>query len=160
MSSPATREEILNRLATILAGISGIATFARNQILLEDAELPAVVLLDGSEDVVSKVVEMKTRWMPPVHVRMQPQIYVAIKKRDNTSNTTVNGVYDPIGAEINHWRDMIRAAIEGDETLLDMLTTEGQIFYRGMITDMQDGQPVQGQAVIKLDLHYVLMPAA
>lgn len=155
----ATREEILARIFETLSSISGIVTCCRNQVLLEYPELPAIIMLDGREDIATPdIVQNKSVRMPPAVMRLQPVIIFGVKRRDTTANLTVNGVDAPLGEEVNHWRDMILAAITGDLTLTSMLTAHGQIHYRGMETDMTFGGSVQGEARLFIDFYYLWAP--
>jgi hypothetical protein len=156
----ATREQILTQIEAVLASISGVATCARNRGLLTTDETPAIILLDGREDIVSTVVPQKTVRMPPAIFRLQPQIFAILTQRDDATNTTVNGVFRPIGPEISYWRDAVLGALINDPTLLEMITTTGQIVFRGMETDMQTGGTIQGQLRLLIDFHYVWIPLA
>jgi len=156
----ATREQILTQIEAVLASISGVATCARNRGLLTADERPAIILLDGREDIVSTVVPQKTVRMPPAIFRMQPQIFAILQQRDDATNATINGISKPVGAEINFWRDAILSALINDDALIEMLTTTGQIVFKGMETDLQTGGTIQGQLRLFIDFHYVWSPPA
>src|SRR5882724_3643835 len=113
---PATREQLLNQIEAALASISGVATCARNRGLLKEDEKPAIILLDGIERSTMEVARNKSVRMPPVIFKMQPQIFVVLQQRDTATNMTLNGVANPIGPEINYWRDIVIAALINDPT--------------------------------------------
>jgi hypothetical protein len=160
-STLASREDILAQIETVLASISGVATCARDRGLLETDELPAIILLDGREDIVqTNVATYKSVLMPPAIFRLQPQIFLILPQRDDATNQTVNnGTYQPVGPQLSYWRDVILGALINDPTLLAMITTSGQISYRGMETDMQTGGTLQGQLRLHIDFNYVWAPA-
>ena len=144
----------------------GIRNYARNRAQfadvagsVEDAEVfPAAVLLDGSEDMLSSVVPQKSVLMPPALMRLRPEIYVLLRQRDDATNLTLDGQPAPVGPELTAWRDAVLSALINDPTLLDLLTTSGQIVYRGCITDMASGRTLLGQIQILIDFHYVWFP--
>jgi hypothetical protein len=157
----ASREDILAQIETTLASISGVATCARDRGLLETDELPAIILLDGREDIVqTNVAAMKSVKMPFAIFRLQPQIFLILPQRDDATNTTVNnGLYQPVGPQLSYWRDAILAALINDPTLIGLLGSEGQIVFRSSETDMQTGSTLQGQLRLQVDFHYVWQPA-
>lgn len=156
----ASREDILTQIGAILASIAGVMTFARNRGEATDVELPAIILLDGREDIVdNRVAQMKSVRMPPAVFRLQPQIFVILRQRDDATNLTLDGHDAPIGPELSYWRDAVLAALINDPVLIDMLGTTGQIVYRGMTTDMVTGATLQGQMQLFLDFNYVWSPA-
>ena len=156
----ATREDILAQIHTILASISGVATCARDRGLLETHELTAIILLDGREDIVQpNVAAMKSVKMPFAIFRLQPQIFVILPQRDDATNTTVSdGVFQPVGPELSHWRDLVLGVLINDPTLIGLLGSEGQIVYRACQTDMTTGSTLQGQLQLTVDFHYVWSP--
>lgn len=158
-AAPATREQILVQIGSILASIAGVKTFCRDRGELGDIELPAIIMLDGREDIVdNRVAQMKSVRMPPAVFRLQPQIFVILRQRDDASNLTLDGADAPIGPELSYWRDAVLSALINDPTLIGMLDTSGQIVYRGMTTDMVTGATLQGQMQLFIDFHYVWFP--
>ena len=158
MTAVASREQILTQIEAVLATVPGIVTCARNRGLLPEDAKPAIIMLDGREDIVSTVVPQKSVRMPPAIFRLQPQIFVILQQRDDATNSTVMGVAKPIGPEISYWRDTILSLLINDPTLLSMVTTTGQIVFRGMETDMQTGNTMLGQLRLFIDFHYVWFP--
>jgi hypothetical protein len=155
----ASREDILGQIFATLSSLAGVMTCARDRGLLETDELPAIILLDGREDIVSNPVPMKSVRMPPSVFRLQPQIFLILPQRDDASNQTVgNGVFQPVGPQLSYWRDAMLAALINDPTLVGLLGSTGQIVYRGMETDMATGSTLQGQLRLLIDFHYVWFP--
>jgi hypothetical protein len=155
----ASREDILNQIEITLASISGVKTCARDRGLLDEDEKPAIILLDGREDIAqTDVVRHKSVRMPPAIFRLQPQIFVVLPQRDTTMNTTLNGLPAPIGPELSAWRDLILGALINDPTLVGLLGSEGQITYQGHETDMQTGRTLLGAMQLFVHFHYVWFP--
>jgi hypothetical protein len=161
------REAILEQLQTLLSGVSGIAGVYRDRGDLSTMELPAIILLDGSEEntMAEEAVRNKSRGWPGGIVNLKPDIIVVLQPRSDASNTTIdgpNGVLipaSPIGPEISQWRMSVRAAIENDPTLLSFLSPQGQITYLGSDTDMYTDSPtLQGRLLIRYSFRYWLTP--
>jgi len=85
---------------------------------------------------------------------------VLLKERDNAMNDSVNNVPDPVGQELNAWIDAIRSGLSNDSTLIDLLTPQGQVQYRGAWTDMQTSSTIIGELRIFVDLIYLWLPPA
>lgn len=164
-----TREEILERIVAVLGAVPGVAISARNRADLADTTLadafPAVIVLDGAEDMVQQIVPNKTVRMPPAIMRLRPEIFVILPQRDDATNQTLGGVDQPIGPDLSAFRDSCLAALINDAVLCGngrdvqgLLTTSGQIVYRGCSTDMASGRTLWGQLQLFIDFHYVWVP--
>ena len=151
-----TREAILVRLEEILAEIPGLNGAYRNQVDFPNEALPVAYLLDGSEELTMEVPPNKTLYMPPAIFALRPEIYVVLAQRDTKANTTVKGVFDPIGPAISAYRMLILDAVRTDQQLLSLLTTSGQVTFLGSQTDMQGGATVQGKLQMLFELRYLL----
>jgi hypothetical protein len=153
-----TREEILVRLLEILASLPDLNGAYRNQVDFPNDALPVAYLLDGSEELAMDVPvpTRKSVLMPPAIFALRPEIYVVLERRDTSANTTVKGVYAPIGPAISAYRMLILDAVTGDQTLQALLTTSGQITFLGSQTDMQGGATVWGRLQMLFELRYVL----
>jgi hypothetical protein len=155
------REAILVQFSDLLDGISGIKSNWRNRRSLKDVELPATDLLDGDEDVISDVARLKRPGMPPVITCMKPQVFLGIRARDNVDNMMLDGVLNPAGTELNSWRMILKAAIENDPGLLDLVTPNGGVYYRGCLTDMKVGRSIGAygaQLQLNYEIYYPLFP--
>jgi hypothetical protein len=154
----ATREQILAQIVAVLGSISGVMGVYRDRGLMGDEKLPAIVVLDGREDIVSNIPPLKSVQMTPAIFRLQPQIFVICRERDDATNLTLDGQDDPIGPELSGWRDVVLAHLVNDPTLVSMLTTSGQIVYRGSQTDMATGRLLRGELQLFIDFHYIWQP--
>jgi hypothetical protein len=150
------REAILTRLEEILGTLPGLNGAYRNQVDFPNEALPVAYLLDGSEELTMEVPPQKSVLMPPAIFALRPEIYVVLARRDTPANTTVKGVYDPIGPAISAYRMMILDAVTSDQTLISLLTTSGQITFLGSQTDMQGGATVWGKLQMLFELRYLL----
>lgn len=161
---PGSREEILARIFTLLGDVSGIAEVCRNRGNFEGVQLPALALLDGGHELVQEIRPGKTVQMPSALFTLKPGIVLITVPRATLSNLTlmVNGVEQPapIGPELSAWEDKICATIENDPTLLSLLTTSGQIVYKGSDTDMQWGSSMLGGLQLHYDFTYVRVSPA
>ena len=161
-----TREQILDRVLAVLGSISGVRDCARNRADYTDDNLPAIILLDGAETMLSPIVPQKSVLMPPALMRLRPEIFVILPKRDDVTNATVDGVPAPVGPELSFWRDAVLSALINDAALVGdggrtsggLLTTSGQIVYQGCSTDMASGRTLWGQLQVFIDFHYVWVP--
>jgi len=157
----ATREDILERIIGVLGGVSGVMEASRNRSEFTQDKLPAIILLDGSEEIAmdEPVPRLKTVRMVPAIMRLRPEIFVILPQRADATNTVMpDGTYNPIGPALSFWRDAVLAALINDATLVALLTSSGQIVYRGCATDMATGRTMWGQLQLFIDFHYVWFP--
>jgi hypothetical protein len=152
-------EQILERLEALLGSMSGLNGCWRDRGDMESADLPAALLLDGGEELLMDVPPMKSVSMPPAIFALRPQIFILMKERDDASNMTLNGIANPIGAEISFWRMAILNAVVNDPTLISIIGGQrgaGQIVYRGCDTDMQSGGLMIGRLQMNFEFRYLL----
>lgn len=168
-----TREAILARLEALLAGISGVAGVYRDRGDLGSMQLPAIILLDGTEDstVSEEVRRMKSVRFPGSTTELRPYIVVIPQPRTDASNLYVELdppkpgmpgpiVLAPIGPEISEWRMIVRNAIESDDQLLTILTPNGQVVYLGSDTDMvPESDTLLGRLLLRYAFLYWAEPA-
>lgn len=154
-----TREAILTQLEILLGDVSGIKNVFRDRIELQREELPALVLLDGRELPMSQIPYLKRVKMPPALFKIETQIWLALVPRDDITNATLDGVPAPIGPELSAYRMKILDAVINDPTLVAILTTTGQMEYRGHETDMAVGSTAVGNMMMRFDFTYVLVPS-
>lgn len=160
---PDRREEILARLYEILLeqaaalGVNLPNVFRnRGVVPAEPNELPALVLLDGSE-VSSIGGRTSTRqpnllvWRPGIAV-LRPQVWSLLKRRSLDE-------WAEIGPEMSLQRRTLFKAITTDTTIISLLSTNGHIEYNGCDTDMQTGSMMEGQLMLNFSFHYLLDPS-
>jgi hypothetical protein len=132
----------------------------RDRGQLDDDQLPAAYLLDGTEDIAMDVLvsTRKSVKMPPAIFAMHPQIWVVVKQRDRLDNLTIDGQPAAIGPELSAWRLAVRERVENDAGLLSLLTTSGQITFLGSETDMRSGGLMRGHLQMKYEFRFPLFP--
>ncbi len=153
------RELILLRLKAILDTIPGIIDCWRDRgdIPPKDSEtqapnLPAIVLLDGTEDIlVSTKGKNVYGRIPATLFTLKPQIFVILMPTGDALNTQ--------GQQMSAFRILVYKAITADAELLGLLGTSGGIEYRGSVTDMQSGGLLEGTIRLDFWLDYVFDPA-
>jgi hypothetical protein len=151
-----TREDILTRVEALLGDV-GLNVY-RDRGELERGSLPAIVLLDGREVIISEIANRKTVKMPAALFKMSVQVWLSLLPRDDVTNATLGGVAAPIGPELSRYRVLILNAVLNDDVLTSILTTTGQMEYRGCETDMAVGSSMVGQMMLSFDFTYVLFP--
>jgi hypothetical protein len=150
------REQILLRLQAILGGITGLAPTQvfrdRGEFDEERAVFPFSVLLDGTERKLSEGRDGRGGVVLPMIMELSPQIFLMLKPK-------VLNKASEYGPEISGWRVKVIKAIFYDSALLALLGANGGIDYRGMDTDMQTGQNMEGQIRFNFAFRYVLNPS-
>jgi hypothetical protein len=150
------REAILQRLFAILhtvtgpAVVDGVPCIFRNRGEVPPELLPALVLLDGREEIRLSA-SGKGGILAPTLFTLQPQVFVILRP------TTDNDNYG-IGEELSGYRMRLLKAFTTDDDLMGLLGSNGEIQYLGHETDMQTGSTMLGQMQMLLSLTYVLRP--
>lgn len=142
------REEVLARIEQILiemaTGIDGLNVY-RDRAEFEVEELPALVLLDGTEETEIKSKDKRG----PQIMRLLTQIFYVPIPPENQLNVG-------IGPLLSDYRVRMIKAVMTDYPLKDLIGDNGYVEYRGMETDMQSGGEVKGQSRIDFAFAYVL----
>lgn len=145
------RELILVRLLAILETIDIEAGHVyRDRAEFEKEELPALVLLDGSETKAMPSAGRAGGRVPQIMI-LTPQIFFVPLPTENSLN-------EGVGEMLSAFRIKIIKAILQDGQLEDLLGSNGYIEYRGTITDMQTGAEVQGQLQMDFAFTYTFDP--
>jgi hypothetical protein len=150
------REAILQRMLSILQGIPGPAvvdgepSIFRNRGEVPVEKMPALVLLDGRE-TINISTHAKGGILAPTVFTLRPQVFVILKPTNRIDN-------DGIGEELSDYRMKLLKAFSGDEDLIFMLGSNGEIQYLGHETDMQTGSTMLGQMQMNFSLNYTLNP--
>lgn len=140
------REQILVRLNDILVTLAGDDIHVyRDRAEFDETELPAYVLLDGTE---TKQLQSNDRRGPAIML-LQCQLFWVALPTENQLNINV-------GPDLSAKRSAMVAAITRDGQLQDLLGPNGYMEYRGMETDMQTGGEVIGQFRLDFAFAYVL----
>lgn len=147
------REEILARLLEVVSAVDGITYGQRNDLNLSEQSLPAVILIDGSEDVDVNVLDKNIPGLAKMPVHMEPQINVVLQ--DKVAN---------VGSLLNYFRAKVIKAVLNDATLIASTgpggsRSVGNIRYLGCAPAVQEGRMLQGQMIFKFRFTYVLDPS-
>jgi hypothetical protein len=140
------REKLLVRLNKILDDLASGTEIKvyRNRAEFDYGELPAYILLDGTEATGTKSTDRRG----PQIMMLTPQIFYVPTPTENQLNINM-------GPQLSAMRVTMIKAIMQDETLTGLLGTNGYAEYRGMETDMQTGAEVKGQFRMDFAFAYV-----
>jgi hypothetical protein len=135
------REEILARLAAVLATIPNVRHTARNSAVnIPDTRLPAAVLFDGDEETADDKDDARPRKM-----RLRPEIVLVEQSAE-------------AGSDLSTLRSEMIKRIETDAPLWAIIGTNGKITYDGCVTDFGYGRTLQGGMIAQIIIQYVLIP--
>jgi hypothetical protein len=161
---PDMREQILSQMLALMtqvgtgwaAQVNGDLSVFRNRAEIPADKLPALVLLDGSENLkagLSKSLSLGLvpGQVPPQIMVLTPQVFIICKPRDTIENAGV-------GPELSAMRVKLLNAMLNDDVLGSLLGSNGDIAYLGHQTDLQTGSTVLGQMQLNFQLSYVLDP--
>lgn len=146
------RQNILNRLVDLLmvvAADNGL-TFVHNRGELPDDKRPALTLFDSHEVADQRAFERGRLGAAPNIMRMTPEIYVILKDR-KPNNVDV-------GKDLNGFRLLILKTVLLDQTLQDLIGTNGEMRYDGCVTDLAKGQAMDGELGMTISFAYPFQP--
>jgi hypothetical protein len=141
MALSTDREPILVRLGEILAGIEGIKAFKRNEPLVDDGNLPGIMLFDGDEVADSEDHSRGRSALVRSRVAMSPEIYLLTSETAEQTGPVLNRLL---------WR--IVHFVMSDAPLKALLV-DGQIRYDGMQTGLALGRSMAGELGIQFTLY-------
>lgn len=136
------REQILNRLHQIVAGIAGV-TAERNRTQWDDTQLPAVSVLEGDETVDEPENDFRPSTKPHV-VKAMPQIYIQVKNDDP-------------GTPLNALRAQVIRAVLFD-TELNRLAHR-HIRYAGQSSKLHAAREMVAVSIPVISIPYLLVPS-
>ncbi len=130
--------------------VDGEQSIFRNRGEVPVEKMPALVLLDGREEIRISA-SGKGGILAPTTFTLQPQVFVVCKP-------TVDNLNVGIGEQMSDWRMKLLRAFTSDEDLIAMLGSNGEVQYLGHETDMQTGGLMLGHLMMRFSLTYVLTP--
>jgi hypothetical protein len=140
------REAIMVRLLAVAATVTGINEVARNKPDMSGSKLPAIVLMEGAEDVdEGDLGDGKPQG--PVRVTMIPQLVL-----------WVSGKPEEIGTTFNTLRQRLIKAVLNDTQLIALTLNGRRARYAGVKGPMIAGEMVFTQMVVEFRFTYVLQP--
>jgi hypothetical protein len=129
----------------------------RNRVEISPSKLPAIVLLDGSERFFLTGAHRGRNGRgepngsgPSIMIR-EPQIFFVMKPKDLKDA-------EAYGPELSAWRAKIIKAIYTDMELAVILTTNGDIEFRGSETDFHSGGTNEGQLQLNFAFYFPFNP--
>lgn len=141
------REAILSRLVTVCSGVEGVNAADRNQLDVSEMARPAVIVLDGTETLVTaqptsgRVATVSEKQRMELH----PQIIIAL--RGNSGGEA--------GSLLTLYRNRVLAAILNDTALRNSVTTNGSIRYEGCVVPPPDAEAREYRIDLNLVFTYV-----
>jgi hypothetical protein len=139
------REEVLTALEDVLKDLTGF-TVKRNDMNIDESELPIIIMLDGDEDNEADAYDRGRPSASPQIMRMYPQVYFALQDKPEV-----------VGPSVNATRGTIIHAVISDVELQNLCFNR-EIRYEGMESDLNLGSSVVGQAGLQFSMAYVLNP--
>lgn len=139
------RETILARLLEIASTIPGVAYAARNELGVDDVALPAIVTLDGDEQVVP-MGSGAAKIRAPRLMELSAEIHIL---QDGEPAT--------IGSEINSLASATIKAILEDSTLAATVGSNGSIEPVGSSFGLAQGAKLQGELALVFRFTYPLI---
>lgn len=146
MATP-DRELILARLETVLMAVPGALAFKRNEPIVDDGNLPAIMLLDGDEIADAEDHSNGRPARTRARVAMTPEIYLITNEPPGR-----------VGPVANRMLHRIVNRVMSDSTLLG-LCVDGQIRYDGMQTGLALGRSLAGELGIQFTFYRLHDPA-
>jgi hypothetical protein len=143
---PDQREAILSRLVAVCGEVEGINAVGRNTLDVSEMLRPAVIVLDGSEQIVTAAL---TDYRAPTVTKRQimqlvPQIIIALR-----GNTGAEG-----GTLLTLYRNRVLAAILNDAALQASVTSNGGIRYTGCVVPPPDAEGREFRIDLNLTFTY------
>lgn len=142
------RELILAQLAVVLNGIADVE-FVRNRQLTSDKR-PAIQLLD-SDEVADRAYQGRGRPAnSPNMIVLSPEIFVIGKNKKPVNET--------VGTDLNIVCAKVIKAVLTDTDLINLVGSNGEIRYDGLVTDLGEDRTIEGKARVGISFVYVLRP--
>lgn len=135
------REQILARLATVLAGLG--AGFGRNDPDIPDTALPKITLLDADEDARKDTFDRGRPPYGPNLISLTPEVYI----------TLAADTPEQAGEAMSEWESTIVSAVLNDATLVGLCH---EIQFHGIETAVETSRGVVGQMSLDFSFWYRL----
>ena len=135
---PDIREDILARLVEVVASVPNMRSVHRNNTDITDDQMPAALVLDGDEDVV-------TDKSQPMIVEMTPEIQIVEQS-------------GAIGSDLTTFRAELIKLVFADATLKAKTGPNGKIRYLGCETSFGWQEKQYGALQMRFSFKYPLKP--
>jgi hypothetical protein len=144
------REDILARLLEVVASIPNIRFAERNNVDIQEDQLPAAIVFDGDEETDdARDAGMRPPNRPTI-VRMHPEIIIVEQS-------------DEVGSDLTTLRRGLLRGVLNDAALNEQIVKTGRfgngaIRYLGCQTDLGWGRSLQGALRAQFMFKYTLKP--
>ncbi len=138
------RELILAQLVEVIATVPNMRTVHRNNVDITDDQMPAALVLDGDEEVVSGNDTSRPSNRPLI-VQMTPEIQIVEQS-------------DAIGADLTAFRVELMKRVLFDATLNEQTGSNGKISYLGCETALGWQEKQYGALYMRFSFKYPLKP--
>jgi hypothetical protein len=144
---PDQREAILSRLVTVCGAVAGINAVDRNRLDVSDMLRPAVIVLDGTETLLSAQPTSSAGATVSEKQRMElhPQIFIAVRG---------NGGGEA-GSLLTLYRNRVVSAILNDAALRSSVTPNGGMRYEGCVVPAPDAEAREYRIDINVVFTYI-----
>lgn len=137
------REDILNRLVAVCEGIAGIIKVQRNRLDVYASDRPAIVVMDGSEELELGRPNSTRRFAQVQFMRLSPEIRLLLRADSG----------EDAGTLISLYRARIILAVAGDANLRLIVGADGTIQYDGC--SVPDPNPETKEPRLDLSVSFV-----
>ena len=141
------REEILQRLVVVAAGVAGVKSAVRNQDELSEHKRPAIAVFDSDESVDETADRQDHPGRAPNLVVMTPEVLILLGGTPQTVGTTLNAL-----------RASLVKAVLTDAQLIALTGPNGRVRYVGCSTHLGHGRSMEGSMAVHFSFAYVLRP--
>lgn len=147
------REAILARLAEIAEGLTTesdplVQGAGRNENTVSDSGLPAIMVLEGDEEVDPDETRINRPSDRPQLVHMLPQILIIGAEKRSELGPTLNAI-----------RAVVIKAVTSDADLKTLAGIKHAVHYHGMQSDLAFAREMVGRFSLRFLIKYWLEPA-
>lgn len=143
-----TREAVLKRLEEIYWAVPGIKSVYRNRDAVSDHDRPALVLFDSDEQADERNQGLGRGGAAANLIVMTPETYIYL-----------GGLPANVGPALNQLRAAVIKAVLTDETLKELIGTNGAVRYEGCASTLTRGGEQRAMMGVAFSIQYPLFPS-
>lgn len=144
------RELILDATFEALKLVPGILSAYRNRGELPEDKRPAITMLDADERADERAFDKGRLASAPNIMVLRPEIYILLTNKEPKN--------EGVGQELSVLRREVLKVTLWNNTLKNIVGSNGEIRFEGCSTDMASGRSMQGQMQVHLAFKYPLIP--
>lgn len=141
------REQILQRLLEVAAGVPGVVTAVRNQDEISEHKRPAIAIFDADETADESADQQGHAGRAPNLIEMTPEVLILLGARPEI-----------VGSALNALRATLIRAVLTDAQLVALAGPNGRLRYAGCSTHLGHGRSMEGSMGLHFNFAYVLRP--